>query len=301
MIVVGDLHAKTKEPYRGATIKFFEWLLANYKNEEIIYLGDIFDSSSPHANIEHEIINYISQFKHSHLISGNHDQSAIKGNTLLPHKIHSNISVYEDITEIVIEDNNCLILPFKNSYKNYQDLEGVYDYIFLHCMPVEKEFASEGIKLNLKGTYIWGHHHIQDNYTDENVNCHFIIGTPYETRHLENQKHRIFEIKDKKINTIEVPIFFTHETINYGEEPTNKNNILNIKNAPNRKLVFEKYKDYYIREEGIELLRTETTKEDYKKEFEKNNILQKFSVYAKDKNLSKEVLECCSTRLLKIV
>lgn len=302
MIIVGDLHAKTKQPYRNAIREFLEWLLENYKDQEVVFLGDIFDSSSPHSEIEHEVINYISQFKHAHLLSGNHDQSKIVGNTLIPHQIHNNITVYDDSIDNIIDNNKCLFLPYKYNCKDYELLEGEYDWIFVHCMPIEKQFANEGIKLNLKGNYIWGHHHIQDNYTDEKANCHFIIGTPLETRHLENQKHRIFEIgDDKHIKTIDVPFFFTHETINYGDEPSNKNNILNIKNAPNRKLVYEKYKDYYIRDEGIELLRTENTQEEYKQQFEKGNILQKFQQYAQDKGLSKEVLECCSQKLSQIV
>ena len=302
MIVVGDLHGKTKQPYKDANLEFLDWLVSNYKNEEVIFLGDIFDNSSPHAEIELDVIDRIIQFKRSHLITGNHDRSDTKGNTLLPHKLHKNISLYEDVTEVEIEGNNCLILPFKQNFKEYENLEGNYKFIFTHITPVECQFAEEGLVFDkLKGTFIHGHTHISIDFTDKQSNNHFVIGVPLETRHLEAQKHRIFEIKDGIINTIEVPFYFTHETINYGDEPSSKKNILNIKNAPTRKLAFEKYKDYYIRDEGIELLRTDATKADFKKEFSKSNLLEKFRAYAKDKGLSKEVIECCSTRLSRIV
>jgi calcineurin-like phosphoesterase family protein len=301
-IVVGDLHAKSKEPYRSAIKSFFGWLLENYKDEEIVFLGDIFDNSSPHADIELEIIEFISQFKHSHLITGNHDRSDTKGNTLLPHIIHKNISIYEDVTEIELEGNKCLILPFRNDNKKYELLEGKFDFIFTHIMPKEFEFASEGLEFkNLRGCFIHGHHHSQEDYTDTQINQHCILGVPLETRNGEQQKHRILGIKEGKIKTINVPLYFTHETISYGEEPTSKNNILNIIDAPNKKLVFEKYRGYYIREAGIKLLRTENTKETFSQEFDKANILQKFKKYSIEKNISKEVNEECSTRLSMII
>ena len=68
-----------------------------------------------------------------------------------------------------------------------------------------------------------------------------------------------------------------------------------------RKECKEKYKDYYIRDAGIKLLRTENTAETFKEAFEHSTILDKFKGYAKDKGLSKEVLECCSQRLSQIV
>lgn len=304
IIIVGDIHAKSKEPYRSAIKSFFEWLLENYKDEEIVFLGDIFDSSSPHADIELEIMSLIQQFNHAHLVSGNHDISSRMGNTLIPHKIHDNITIYNEPTIVMIDGIECFMLPYQyntKEYERYNDEKINSKFTFLHCMPTEKQFANEGIDLNFRSTYIWGHHHMQDDYTDKNGNQHCILGVPLETRNGENQKHRILEIKDGKIKTIEVPFYFTHEIVSYGEEPTNKNNILNIIDAPNKKLVFEKYKGYYIREAGIKLLRTENTKESFRQEFDKANLLQKFKKYNTEKNLSKEVSEECSIRLSKII
>ena len=303
MIVVGDIHAKSKEPFYSAIKSFFKWLIENYKNEEIVFLGDIFDTSSPHGEIEKEIINLISQFKHSHLITGNHDRSNIKGNTLIPHVLHDNISVYEDATEVIIDNVKCFMLPFRNNDQEYPILAGRYDYIFTHITPVEVQFANEGIKFpNLEGIFIHGHTHIQSEFIDEYGHKHYVLGVPIETRHLEAQKHKIVEISsNKEMTFIDVPFYFTHETVEYGEEPTSKNNILNIINAPNKKLVYEKYSNYYIRDNGITILRTEASKEVFKTSFEKSNILQKFKFYAQDKGLSQEVITECSQRLSKII
>jgi len=307
LIIVSDLHLKNKEPFLSASRKFLNWLNENYSSYKLLFLGDCFDSSAPIWEVYSIFKEFLlSRSNHTYLLQGNHDLSKSKGCALSSFGLLDEISVYEDKAEVFTTDNlNCLILPFKYDYKDYSHIEGNFDFIFSHIVPTKVQFANEGIDFpNIKGIFIHGHTHIfkEKEYIDTYMNKHIILGVPLSTRNGEDQKHQIIEIDDNKnITYIDVPYYFKYETINYGEEPTNKNNILNIINAPNRKLVFEKYKDYYIREEGIELLRTETTKEDYKKEFESANILQKFKKYAEDKGLSKEVLECCSTKLSQIV
>lgn len=303
LIIISDLHIKRKEPYLSAAKQFLNWVLENYPDDEIVQLGDLFDSSTIHSSVLYDIIDILRKFKKIHIITGNHDQSYRAGNILEPLEHYDNISVYNDITEIEIENNKCLMVPYMYDYKKYQDtLEGKYDFVFLHLMPTEFQFADEGVTFNkIKGNFIWGHHHIQENWIDSNSNAHCILGVPISTRHLEDQDHRILKITDGKIENIKVPNYFKFETIRYGETPVSTNNIINVIDAPNRKLVFEKYKDYYIREAGIKLLRTSNTEETFKKEFEGGNILDKFKQYSSEKALSMEVSECCSIRLSQII
>jgi hypothetical protein len=237
----------------------------------------------------------------TYILEGNHTLSKAKGSAIESFSLLDNVFVYREETEVVIENQNCLMLPFTYDYKNFQELEGKYDFIFTHLMPKETQFADEGVSFpKIKGTFIHGHNHIQSEFFDSYGNQHYVLGTPYATRHLEDQNHKIFEIYNKYIETIKVPIYFQHETISYEEVPTNKNNILNVIDAPNKKLVYEKYKEYYIRDAGIKLLRTENTENTFKQEFEKATILEKFKKYSVDKVLSKEVSEECSLRLLSI-
>lgn len=300
---IGDLHLKNKEPFLKSTKEFLNWLNENYANEELILLGDIFDSSAPIWPIYKIFKEFLLKRKNiTHILEGNHDLSKNKGSALSAFQLIDNVFIYEDETSTIIDNMNCLMLPFKYDYKIYQELEGNFDFIFTHLMPQETQFADEGVSFpKLKGTFLHGHHHIQSNFYDIYNNIHYILGIPISTRHLEDQNHRILKIENNKIEIIKVPIYFQYETINYGEEPKNKNNILNIINAPNKKLVYEKYKDYYIRETGIKLLRTENTETLFKQEFEKATILEKFKKYSIDRNLSKEVSEECSSRLLTII
>lgn len=303
LICIGDLHLKNKEPFLSTSQDFLNWLIENHNDNEMILLGDVFDSSAPVWEVYKIFKDFLLKRKNmTYLIKGNHDDSKMKGDSLSSFDLFDNVKVFEIKETIQIQSYNCLILPFTHDYKSYEELEGKCDFIFTHITPTECQFANEGIEFpKLKGLFIHGHTHMQKDFVDKFANQHCVLGTPYETRHLENQNHRLLKIKEGKVETIQVPFFFTHETINYGDEPTNNKNILNVKNAPNRKLVYEKYRNYYIRENGIELLRTESTQEDFKKEFEKSNILDKFKMYAKDKGLSQEVLECCSIRLSKIL
>jgi predicted phosphodiesterase len=304
LIVVGDLHLKNKVPFFQYQKEFLDWLLSNYNDKVIMILGDIFDSSSPIWEVYKEFKEFLlKRNNETHIIVGNHDISKSKGCSLSAFNLIDKVTVYEDKSEMYIENINCIILPYNYSYKEYEKLEGEFDFIFTHITPTEVQFANEGIEFpNLKGIFVHGHTHIQNLYRDKYNNIHYILGVPIESRHLENQQHHIMEIdSDKNIKLIDVPFFFTHETVKYGDIPSNKRNIINVIDAPNKKLVYEKYKDYYIRDTGIKLLRTENTAETFKEAFEHSNILDKFKTYAVDKGLSKEVLECCSQKLLQIV
>lgn len=304
MIIIGDLHLKNKEPYLSASKKFLDYLTEQYDDVNMIFLGDVFDSSAPIWEVYKIFKEFLLKRKaYTYILNGNHDMSKSKGCSLSSFNLLDKIKVFEEEEVIEIDDLNCLMLPFKYDYKSYENLEGKYDFIFTHIMPVETQFANEGLEFSkLKGCFIHGHNHIQLDYTDKYPNQHCILGVPLPTRHGEDQDHRIMKIDDKgKLEIIKVPFYFKHETIKYGETPSSTTNIINVIDAPNKKLVYEKYKEYYIRDAGIKLLRTENTQESFKAEFEEGNILDKFKKYSSDKALSKEVAECCSTRLLGII
>jgi len=326
IIVIGDLHLKNKQPYMKYQQKFLDWLLDEYSSDtdriDMIFLGDIYDNSSPHWTIVdmfHQFLiersNNSNNRSNIFILNGNHDTSRIKGCSLLPFNNIPNVIAIDDKIEINIKGLKCLFLPHKHNYKEYAELENKVDYIFSHVMTEKRQFANEGVSFeNLHGCFIYGHDHMQGDFMDKNGNNHFILGVPYETRHLECQKHRILEINIQEgefssdvlnrvtsIKEIDVPQFFTHETIIYGEFPENKDNILNIIDAPSRKAVYEKYADYYIRPSGIKLLQTELTIEDHNKEFTHSSLLKRFNQFVKEFNVSKEVAELCSSKIISCI
>jgi hypothetical protein len=194
------------------------------------------------------------------------------------------------------EGSVCLILPWKYNHKEeYESLEGKFDFVFTHITPQECAFADEGLVFNkLKGCFIHGHTHVQKDFLDKNVNQHCVLGVPFPTRNLENQDYRVLKIDNKKIETIKVPIWFEYETLEYGEQPKSKNNILNIKNAPSIDSCYDLYKDCYIRDEGITFKQNDDINiNDIS--FDMSDLSGQFITFCEqpDMNISKDVQTTC--------
>lgn len=290
MIIVGDLQIKYIEPHIKHRITFLKWLLDNFKNEVLILCGDIFQTSAPPWDVfymfEHFLLSWNNQV---HILMGNHDHSGIKGNSLSSFDLLSDIYVYENVTEVEIENNKCLILPFQygNMKEKYEQLSGKYDYVFTHTTPIECSFDGEGIDFkNINGTFFHGHEHINKDFVDKYNNCHYVVGVPVPNRFGEHdKKHRIFNVKDT-IEEVEVPIYFTYEDIEYGEFPENKDNIYNVKNAPDKHSVLETYKEYYIREEGITYKGLNEEINDITFAFKEDTIQQSFTMFHEEESES---------------
>ena len=62
MIIIGDLHFKNKEPFKSSLFSFLDWIYENYKDETIIQLGDLFDTSSPHNEIEEQVLQKLIRY-----------------------------------------------------------------------------------------------------------------------------------------------------------------------------------------------------------------------------------------------
>lgn len=299
MLVIGDLHIKNKSPFLSAIKYFFEWLDKDYPDEDIIFLGDEWDTSSPMWECFSLFTNFASKRKVI-ILGGNHTYSTKKGSILEGLLDFKNITT---ILEPTIIDNN-LFLPYlsidnKKFYENEFNIERKnFNYIFTHLTPKEVSFGNEGVdfdKLNLTGVFIHGHIHFQKNWLDNKGNIHIVLGVPIPTRHLEEkQEHRIIKIeKDLGRIEIKVPQYFTYETLEFGKMPSNPNNILNIKQTPSPEELYKTYKGYYIREDGVEFIKTENDLSFEKSEFENSDLKKKFNIFMIDKGLSKEVSNKC--------
>ena len=298
LIFIGDLHLKDKEPFLSSAKKFFNWLDEKFPQDNLFFLGDTTDSSSPHWTIFSLFSNFLVNRKtETYILGGNHDYSKLKGSVLDGLKHIESVEIILDRKVIKYCDSDILCLPFKygKMKEEYERLIGEYSFIATHTTPRHLAFSDEGIDYkNLKGTFIHGHTHVTDksSYQDNN-NLHITIEVPFPTRNGEQKEfHRIIILNNDGTYRYEkVPFYFTYETIEFGKFPESKNNILNIINAPDSNSVFEMYKDYYIREDGIELKRTEI---DGTEQFVFNiaTIKDQFNNYCLENGISKEVLKC---------
>lgn len=292
--VIGDLHIKPSEPHLKAVRKLFDFLnVVVTKDDSIIQLGDFFDSSSVHHSLVYDLIDRTKKIgKHWYILRGNHDQSVIRGNILLPFDHFDHISIFETPEYLEIEGKLCYMLPYmKNAKEQIENISWTGDYAFFHLTNPEDEFVSgEGINTdNIEAFQVFGHTHIHKKYKTSRGYHKVVLGTPLCTRQGE-QNNSILKISDTKIEYLDHGITFAYEDIDYGSFPVSKDNIINVKKAPSVKSVYDMYKDYYIREEGIELLIDETIGEETFS-FHAGNIKESFVSYSKEKSIRDELVK----------
>lgn len=300
-ILIGDTHWRSKEPYKAGLIKLFDWLVKNYSDEILIQSGDFFHTSRPSWEIYDIAIEYALQFKEFYFIPGSHDHSKQIGLSTKSFRKHKSIFLYDKQTVATIGKFKWLMLPYRYSQDEvqaYNDITGTFDFGLAHMGYKGSNFGVDELDLKAKFKYkmFYGHIHLPFNTGDDK---HIIITVPQPTREAE-QHHtpRIFHINDDtgECKEIELPVFMTIETITYDEEPKSKNNLINIIDAPSFKSIEERYSEkdgYYIRKDGIKILRTENelSDVDLKKGFT-NSLEEKFVEYAKEREESKELVDC---------
>jgi len=305
IIFFGDLHCQEKEPHRTACLDFLDYLYKNFNHCTILCGGDLFHQSSHNHRLVDSVIERISKFNDFRIISGNHDQSRRLSNILLPFRHYDGITIYSERTEFEIEDIKFIALPSKPGYeKEYENIEGTWDYSLCHFEPIQKSFNSTGIELKFKvnTAHIFAHIHEYDEYIDNFGNKVLISGSVVSTRYGEQDwEKNLYEITKEGFKKQSIPQMFTYQTLNYGEFPENKNNILNVINAPSVPAVWEKYKDYFIRRDGIQVLRTENESELKDVVFESGNIIDKFNRYATEKSIPLEIVSCANQYLQEVV
>jgi len=239
----------------------------------------------------------------TYILKGNHDISSNKGFCLssISHG-HKGVFVYEEKAEVEIEGIKCLMLPWIHNYKEeYEQIKWKGDYCFLHVTNSEDAFGSEGVELkDIDAIQIYGHTHTRRLVNDRKI----VQGVPLATRNKEVVNPLIKIIDNNTYEFVDMPIYFEFQTLEYQQLPENKNNILNIINAPSSKAVYETYKGYYVRDEGIELLRTENeqTLSEMKQVFEGMNLVNSFVEYEKEEtHLKKEIYDEAISRLNRVI
>lgn len=257
IIIIGDQHWKNKEPYKSQTEKFFIDLQKKYLNDVLIFTGDFFDTASSHFDeVMRLAVEHLLPFSEVHIVSGNHEcNNKRSGNPLALLNQFSNIKTYLEKTEVMIEGKKFLMLPYLYSLKEmklYEQLTGDYDYVVSHvAYPNTNGGASDELNLRniVANNFFYGHIHEPQDFGN-----HHIIGVPLTTRYDERDwKKRIVVIENDEVNFEHLPDYITFETIKFGEEPLNKNSILNITNCPSISSVREQYEDYHFRLQGIQL------------------------------------------------
>jgi predicted phosphodiesterase len=287
ILIIGDLHFKTKEPYKTKYIEFIEDLYKSYPDSTLIFTGDFFDKSNPHSEDEVDsILDYVLKFKSVHIVTGNHEISNRTGNPLAPLNRISNLHIYRVPTHVEIDGIKFLMLPYlynMEEMKNYNAITETTDYVVSHvAYPGTNRGAPDEINLSSIKAKAWFYGHIHE---PQDFGLHHIIGVPNTTRHGEQDWQKrmvVIENGTYRFQNLEDKIRF--ETISFGAEPDSKDSILNVIDAPSVQAVLKKYKQNYIRKQGIKILEENSDSVSYntQKEFLNFSLESNFQIFRAD-------------------
>lgn len=286
MLIISDLHLKSSEPYASSQIKLLNYLKEKYSNEILIFLGDVADSTSIHWEMFQQFALFLnSRTEATYILQGNHDRRAGRGSVIQGLSGIKNVNCIFTKTESKIEGKSCLFLPYE-IYDKPIVWKG--DYMFAHLTPKEESFGNEGFdssKIECEYEF-YGHIHTKSIHGRKHT-----CGVPIPTRNLEVCNPQIL-ITDGVMTYVDLPHFLEIQDIDYGVDVNilNKDFLYNVINAPSKNSVYEKYKEFYIREEGIEVVCTE--KEEEKIDFDKLSLKEHFKIFSNDNNLTKEIFDC---------
>lgn len=246
MLVIGDLHLMRNWIKKQQVENFFEWLHKQdcfTKEKNIVFLGDLFEIPCPDVSL---VVFYLQVFskiwkdKTIYLLEGNHDHNLTE-NALDYFTVLDNVKLIKDLQELEIEGRKCLFLP-DYSYEGtdklpmeeyYSSLKGEYDYIFAHVMDETQNFGSKFCDLkNVKGKRLFGHIHTSTLEKGGNY-----LGSAVKNSSTEKDDNKVLAlINADGLKLVQVPSFLEYETVNYGDEPNCKDNLLllNVTGAPSK-------------------------------------------------------------------
>jgi len=287
ILIIGDVHWKSKQPYRKKISEYFDWLYLTYPTATVIFTGDFFDKSNPHSEDEiDEALDYILRFPDVHIVTGNHELSSRTGNPLAPLNRIPNLSIYRKPTEVELEGVKFLLLPYlynvKKMKEEYETLTNEVDYVVSHvAYPGTNRGSIDEVNLSNIRAKNWFYGHIHD---PQDFGQHHLVGVPNTTRHGEQDwQKRLVLIENGKHSFVNTSDFVTFETVTFGDNPTSKDSILNIIDAPSVSAVLKKYKGLHIRLQGVKL-KGETAVVTYneQKEFMNFSLESNFDDFQKD-------------------
>jgi hypothetical protein len=220
IICLGDCHFSDARPWSYSVSKEVVKVLLtseyNNKDNTLVLLGDLTETAFPSGLITELLLTLFAGLKYDtvYVLVGNHDKKPNKqGRLVLSYKflqsknlskLFPNVTVIDDMTEVQIENNKCLFMPYlfsdsKLKWEDYENHSGTYDIVFGHFTDTSnmdiKDRTIDITKIN--STHIClGHQHNPDkNY----------VGSIVPNSTSEANKVRsfwVFDGKDKNIVTL---------------------------------------------------------------------------------------------------
>jgi DNA repair exonuclease SbcCD nuclease subunit len=311
--LIGDVHIKKDpdSPYNKGLQKLFDYIFATYPDHTLMFSGDLLDEQLIHNSVRALFGWYFrNHLKDIYVVTGNHElpRYAELGNTLDFLKVTGNTHVIHEAWDTKVDGLDFRFLPYLprlSQMRAYSEITDPVDVSLGHfAYPGTNRNQPDEIPINFKAKIVHalGHIHEPQTIRDE-YGIHEIIGVPAPTRNGE-QFHQprvlVIDPKKKTYHSEDLPRLFTIETIEYGKEPEDIDNIINVISAPSTQMVRERYAGYNLREDGIQLLvdekqTTESLKEDTERTIKGNDLTETFVVwpYLQEEEIPEEVVTTC--------
>jgi len=321
IVVVGDLHLSKKSPKHDQVVDFLFWLFnSEFNNEEnsILFLGDLVEALDSVSELLEVYINLFlnqSKFNHIYILEGNHDQNMDSNFTTAFRPLH-NVTLIEKISELSIENINCLCLPYYDNVKTksvpmteyYSSLEVTnkfnkqYDYAFHHVEDEQNHYSKKYCDLSWVKTNNWLCGHI---HTENITKGGRILGAPIFNSSSEKDKTPYIakiDISTKQYELIKVPIFLSYLEVDYPEKlsvPKTKYALWTVNNSLNKNETIKYYEkeakelgiDFNVRRVNNKRIVKETLITGDKKV--KESYTETFNRYAKDNKLDSTIHDIC--------
>lgn len=228
LVVVGDLHAREKEPYFSQWQDFMKWFFNSEYNKTsntLLLLGDLVES----INVQHELLElYIDYFNNKSLfekiiiLTGNHDR-VLDSSLLSIFRPLKNVFVIDTWTIMQFGKCKCLLLPhiehsLIETYSSLNLKDEHFDYCFHHIEDEDQHFDKKYTDLSYLSidNFLCGHIH-SETITKQG---HF-LGSP--TFNSLNEKDKIpliatIDLDTKKYTLEKVPVWLSYQDVYYPEK-----------------------------------------------------------------------------------
>jgi|GEM_PF-4258894 len=311
IIISGDEHIRSEEPFYSAKKDYFDWFVKQEFNKEentLINTGDFFHSKSPTPKDYALAYSFLHRCKFNtvYILAGNgaHEINITKNTyAIQPLQEITNVEIVTDPKMINIENTSIALLPFIPSWKlrgttmndYYQayieqsSFTNVMDYVVGHFFHKDG-FGDEVDISGLSGKRRMGHSHVP---TEDGE----YVGVNTITRADEAgiKPHlNIINASRKSEELFEVPKFLDYITLDFEtdislpEKHPNKAfyNLYNIKNAPDEQSIYNRYGGISINRWDKKATIEDVTNTADQESDEKKSLSQYFKEFIKNKKIN---------------
>lgn len=319
IILLGDLHLNASKPYFIEVAENFlrwykDWHLNN-KDNEVIFVGDLVNTAINGGIVFTWLERLIqdSNFRHVHIVQGNHDYKKKDGVEQLAYDFYFHkpgVSVYTRKEEVEIEGKKVLMLPyysttigeqpFSHYYSSLHMENKEYDIVVGHFADDTFPFGSDVVKntKKIKTKHLClGHIHTR-------VDRSTYIGSVYANKVNETEPYRAAWIIDEAGNRTEelLPVFCEFVSVKFPEplpqsKSTFKVSIYSLYNCPSEQVAVAEYGPIHIRKVVRDIATFKSKDSEEFLQVDELNISELFTSFLKSNPINRKVASLCLSLL----